>query len=133
MINLLRHIFLEDFFLKLFSLLLAIVVWLIVTFASQREAGMTPRVFSNLPVRVLSSTEDVRGFKVSPNEVEVTVQGNAKTLRNLQSKDIQAVVDLTGVATARDLHKPVEIAVPAGVAFIRVAPEEVQVIFPLDR
>jgi YbbR domain-containing protein len=133
MIKFLRHIFLEDFFLKLFSLLLAVVVWLIVTFASQKEAGITPRVFSSLPVRVLSSTEDVRGFKVSPNAVEITVQGNAKVLQNLQSKDIRAVVDLTGVAAARDLHKPVEVSVPAGVAFIRVAPEEVQVIFPPDR
>jgi YbbR domain-containing protein len=81
----------------------------------------------------LSSAEDVRGFKVSPNEVEVTVQGSARTLQNLQSKDIRAVVDLTGVAAARDLHKPVEVSVPAGVTFIRVAPEEVQVIFPPDR
>ena len=133
MIKFLRHIFLEDFFLKLFSLLLAVVVWLIVTFASQKEAGITPRVFSGLPVRVLSSTEDVRGFKVSPNVVEITVQGNAKALQSLQSKDIRAVVDLTGVAAARDLHKSIEVAVPAGVAFIRVAPEEVQIIFPPDR
>jgi YbbR domain-containing protein len=133
MIKFLRHIFLEEFLLKLFSLLLAVVVWLIVTFASQKEAGMTPRVFSNLPIRVLSSAEDVRGFKVSPSEVEVTVQGNANTLQNLASKDFQAVVDLTGVATARDLHKHVEVWVPAGVALIRVAPKEVQVIFPPDR
>jgi len=42
-------------------------------------------------------------------------------------------VDLTGVATARDLHKRVEVWVPAGVALIRVAPKEVQVIFPPDR
>ncbi|MGO8925430.1 MAG: hypothetical protein ACLQU3_00690 [Limisphaerales bacterium] len=133
MITFLRHLFLEDFLLKLFSLLLAVVVWLIVTFASQKEAGMTPRVFSNLPIRVLSSAEDVRGFKVSPDEVEVIVQGNVKTLQNLQSKDIRAVVDLTGVAAARDLHKPVEVSVPQGVTFIRVEPEEVQVIFPPDR
>jgi YbbR domain-containing protein len=133
MIKFLRHVFLEDFWLKLFSLVLAVVVWLIVTFASQKEAGMTPRVFSDLPIRVLSSAEDVRGFRVSPNEVTVTVQGNAKTLQNLRSKDIQAVVDLTGVGAARDLHKPVKVLFPAGVAFLHVAPEEVQVIFPPDR
>ena len=43
MINFLRHLFLDDFLLKLFSMLLAIVVWLIVTFASQKEVGTTPR------------------------------------------------------------------------------------------
>jgi len=133
MIKFLRHLFIEDFLLKLFSLMLAVVVWLIVTFASQKEAGTTPRIFYNLPVTVLSSSEDVRNFKVSPNEVIVTVQGDAKTVQNLQSKDIRAAVDLTGVAAARDLHKRIEVSVPAGVAFIRVAPEEVQVIFPPDR
>jgi hypothetical protein len=133
MIKFLRHIFLEDFWLKLFSLALAVVVWLIVAIASQKEAALTPRVFSNLPIRVLSSAEDVRGFKLSPNKAEVTVQANATTLQNLQSKDLRVEVDLTGVPTARDLHKRVEVSVPTGVALIRVVPEEVLVIFPPDR
>ena len=135
MIKFLRHLFIDDFLLKLFSLALAVVVWLIVTFASQKEAGTTPtpRVFYNLPVTVLSSAEDVRNFKVSPNEVIVTVQGDAKTLQNLQSKDIRATVDLTGVAVARDLRKRIEVSVPAGVTYLRVTPEEVQVIFPPER
>jgi YbbR domain-containing protein len=133
MIKFLRHLFLEDFLLKFFSLMLAVVVWLIVTFASQKEAGTTPRVFYNLPVTVLSSAEDVHNFKVSPNEAIITVQGDAKIVQNLQSIDIRATVDLTGVAAARDLHKRIEVSVPAGVAFIRVVPEEVQVIFPPDR
>ena len=82
---------------------------------------------------VLSSAEDVHNFKVSPSEVEVTVQGDPRTLQNLQSKDIRAMVDLTGVAAARDLRKRIEVSVPAGVTYMRVAPEEVQVIFPPDR
>jgi hypothetical protein len=133
MIALLRNLVLEDIWLKLFSLALAVLIWLTVTFASQKEAGTTPRVFFNLPVKVFSSTEDVRNFKVSPNGVIVTVQGDAKTVQDLQNKDIRAMVDLTGVAVARDLHKRVEIAVPAGVTCMRVVPEEVQVIFPPDR
>jgi YbbR domain-containing protein len=133
MIKFLRHLFLDDFLLKLFSLALAVVVWLIVTFASQKGAGTTPRVFYDLPVTVLSSAEDVRNFKVSPNEVIVTVEGDAKTVQNLQSKDVRVTVDLTGVGTARDLRKRIEVSVPAGIACMRVAPEEVQVIFPPDR
>ena len=133
MIPFLRNLVFEDFWLKLFSLALGVVVWLIVTFASQKEAGTTPRVFYNLPVTILSSAEDVRSFKVSPDEVIVTIQGDAKTVQNLQSKDIRAIVDLTGVAVARDLRKRVEVSVPAGVTHLRVAPEEVQVIFPPER
>ena len=133
MIAFLRNLVLEDIWLKLFSLALAVLIWVTVTFASQKEAGTTPRVFFNLPVTVVSSTEDVRDFKVSPNEVIVTVQGDANTVQNLQSKDIRAIVDLSGVAVARDLRKRVEAAVPAGVTCMRIVPEEVQVIFPPDR
>ena len=133
MIAFLRHLVFEDFWLKLFSLALAVLIWLTVTFVSQKEVGTENHVFSNLPVTVLSSAEDVRNFRVSPDQVEVTVQGDPGTLQNLQSKDIRAMVDLTGVATARDLRKRIEVSVPAGVTFMRVTPEEVQVIFPPER
>ena len=133
MIAFLRNLLFEDFWLKLLSLVLAVLVWLTVTFVSKKEIGTENRVFSNLPVTILASAEDVHNFKVSPREVEITVRGDLKTLQSLQSKDIQAVVDLTGVAAARDLRKRIEVSVPAGVTYLRVAPEEVQVIFPPDR
>jgi hypothetical protein len=133
MITFLRHLIFEDFLLKLFSLALAVLVWLTVTFVSQKDVWTDKRVFSSLPVTVLATVEDVHNFKLSPSEVAVTVQGDLKTLQNLQSKDIRAIVDLTGVGAARDLRKRIEVSVPAGVTHIRVMPEEVQVIFPPDR
>jgi hypothetical protein len=133
MIRFLRHLFFEDFLLKFFSLALAVVVWLIVTFASQKEAGTIPRIFYNLPVTVLSAGEDVRKVKVSPHDVIVSVQCSAKTLEHLQSTDIRAIVNLTGVAAARGLRKPVEVSVPSGVTFMRVVPDEVEITFPPDQ
>ena len=86
-----------------------------------------------LPVTILASAEDVHNFRVSPSEVAVTVQGNPRTLQNLQINDIRAIVDLTGVGAARDLRKRIEVSVPAGISQVRVTPEEVRVIFPPDR
>ena len=133
MIAFLRNLLLEDFWLKLFSLTLAVLIWLTVTFASQKEGRPVQRVFSHLPVLALSATEDVHNFRLSPAEVEVTVQGDPRTLQNLQDKDVRPTVDLTGVGVARELRKRIEVSVPAGVAHTHVAPEEVQVIFPPDR
>ncbi len=134
MIAFLRHLFLEDCWLKLLSLVLAVLIWLIVSFAaSQKEVGTSRQVFHSLPVLVLSSTDDVRNFKVSPSAVEVTVQGDADTMKKLHDEDVHAIVDLTGVSSPRDLRKRVEVAVPPGVAFISVVPQEVQVIFPPER
>jgi YbbR domain-containing protein len=134
MIAFLRNLVLEDFWLKLFSLVLAVLLWLTVTFASRKDTVADQRVLPKmLPVTILASTEDAHHFRVSPSEVAVTVQGNPKTLQNLQTNDIRAIVDLTGVGAARDLRKRIEVSVPAGVTLMRVMPDEVQVIFPPDR
>jgi hypothetical protein len=108
MIAFLRNLLFEDFWLKLFSLALAVLIWFTVTFVSQKDVRTESRVFSHIPVTVLSAAEDVRNFKVSPSEVAITVQTGVETLQNLQSKDIRAMVDLTGVAAVHELRKPVE-------------------------
>ena len=134
MIAFLRNLLLEDFWLKLFSLMLAVLLWLTVSFARRKDSGIDKQVLpKTLPVAILALAEDVHNFRVSPSEVEVTLQGNPKTLQSLQTNDLRAFVDLTGVGAARDLRKRIEVSVPAGVTPLSVIPEEVQVIFPPDR
>ena len=134
MIAFLRNLLLEDFWLKLFSLMLAVLLWLTVSFARRKDSGIDKQVLpKTLPVAILALAEDVHNFRVSPSEVEVTLQGNPKTLQSLQTNDLRAFVDLTGVGAARDLRKRIEVSVPAGVTPLNVIPEEVQVIFPPDR
>jgi YbbR domain-containing protein len=139
MIAFLRHLIFDDFWLKLFSLALAVLIWITVSLAIQKEVSPVAalaltnperRTFSNLPVVVMSSASDVRSFKVNPNEVEVTVEGDAKRLQSLQPKDIRVIVDLTGIESARDLTKRIEVSTPAGVTHVLVAPQEVHIIIP---
>jgi YbbR domain-containing protein len=136
MMKLLRHLFVDDFLLKLFSLALALLFWITVSFAIQQKEAFPPpaltpttevRTFSNLPVMVISSASDVHNFKVSPSQVEVTVQGDEREIRTLESKDVRALVDLTGTEAARSLLKRVEVSVPPGVTLVSITPEEVQV------
>lgn len=141
MIDLLRKTVLQDFWLKLFSFVLAVLTWFSISSVANQKDGLGPTsllslaplekmTLSRLPVVILSSAQDVRSFRVSPNEVDVTVQGEAKVLKTLQNKDIRVLVDLTGIGEARVLRKRIEVSTPAGVTYVRVAPEEVEVIFP---
>lgn len=138
MIGLLRDLILRDFWLKLFSLALAVLIWLTVSFAIKKEGSpvvsltLVPeeRTFSNLPVMVMSAAADVRNIKVRPDTVEVTVRGDAKIIRELRGKDIRVMVDLTGIETAQDLKKRIEVTTLAGISLVRVVPEHVQVMFP---
>ena len=137
MIAFLRELVLHDFLLKLFSMALAVLIWFTVT-EIQKEASPLPhltmnsdvKTFSNLPVVVMSAAQDVRSFKVNPSAVEVTVQGDAKILKNLSSKDIRVIVDLTGVEGTGGLRKRIEVSTPSGVTHVRVEPEEVEIRFP---
>ncbi|SPE56932.1 exported hypothetical protein [Verrucomicrobia bacterium] len=139
MIAFLRDLFLKDFWLKLFSLALAILIWLTVSFAIHKEnlpaplsiSPLTERTLFNLPVLVVSAAADVQEFRVDPNVVAVTVQGDSKLLDTLQSKDIRALVDLTGKpAPDGKLRAPIEVSTPAGVSHVKVVPPDVDVIFP---
>ena len=58
------------------------------------------------------------------------MRGDSKILKNLQSKDIRVLVDLTGIEAARSLRKRIEVSAPAGVTHVGVQPEEVDVIIP---
>ena len=137
MIAFLHHLVFHDFWLKLFSLVLAVLIWFTVSLAIQKETSPVPplirnmaqRTFLRLPVVVLSSAEDVREIEINPKEVEVTVEGEPRILQNVQSKDIRAIVDLTGIKAA-ELRKRIEVSTPAGVTHVRVAPQEVEIIYP---
>ena len=139
MIKFLRHVFVDDFWLKLFSLLLALLFWMTVSFAIQQKEtlpmpalSLTSEVrrFFNVPVQIVSSTADVRSFKVTPDHVELKVQGDAPVIENLRSKDVRAMVDLTGFETFPILRRPIEVSAPAGVTILNVLPQEAQVVPP---
>jgi YbbR domain-containing protein len=135
MIIFLRDLVLKDFWLKLFSLVMAVLLWFTVNIAVQKETSPltlihpSRRVLSSLPITVLTGAGEVRSFRVNPKEVEVTVQGDAKTVRGLQNKDVRVVLDLTGIEAAHDLKKSLEVTAPAGVTPVLVDPDEVQVVF----
>jgi YbbR domain-containing protein len=143
MIAFFRRLFFHDFWLKLFSLVLAVLIWLTVSFAIQRGGGATQppvlglnfkqRPFVGLPVVLLSSAIDVHEIRVEPKTVDVTVQGDARTIDRLQPSDNRVLVDLTGIEAARDLRKRIDVSTPPGVSHVRVIPSEVQITIPQKR
>ncbi|MGA2278838.1 MAG: CdaR family protein [Verrucomicrobiota bacterium] len=126
----------NDFGWKLFSLFLAVAIWLTVhqiyeepKTASGFAVGNTV-TFGNLPVRVVSAASDVRDFRVAPLTVKVTVSGSAEDMAKLQADQVHAVVNLTDIGPERDLHVPVDVSAPPGVTLVSVDPPKVGVIVP---
>jgi hypothetical protein len=124
-----RDLLTKDFGWKLFSLALAVAIWLIV----QTIRNESTRTFPNLPVLAVSASADVREFKINPGTVEVAVSGRPDVMAALADKEIHATIDLTDIETARDLRKRVDVSTPPGVTVLRVTPSYVDVVVPPDR
>ena len=140
-----RDWFIKDFGWKLFSVFLALAIWLTVHKILEESAPapvvVPPRLaattltnkFTNLPVLVVSAAADVREFHVTPNVVTISVSGRPEVMAGLQAGQVHALVDLTGIEAARDLHRPVDVSMPAGVTLANVDPAEVSVVIPPQR
>jgi YbbR domain-containing protein len=129
-----RNLVAKDFWLKLFSLALAILIWLTVKY-STGEGPASPwlALLGRAPdenivaVPVHMPTGLTQTFSADPAEVQVTLHGDPKILKTLRKQDIRAEVDLTGIESANGLLRPVEIILPQGVSYTHLAPEEVEV------
>lgn len=126
----------KDFGWKLFSLFLAVAIWLTVHkiyeepgVASGLVIGNTV-TFGNLPVLIVSTAKDVRDFRVAPLTVKVTVSGSAEDIAKLQANQVRATVDLTDIESAADLHRVVDVSTPPGVTLVNVDPPKVMVFPP---
>ena len=139
MIHFLHDLLFKNLVLKLVSFALAAFLYFTITVVAIHQDSPTleslnlhldRQAVPRVPVLVLSSAADVHDFKVDPQFVTVTVQGDAKKLAALQSNEIHAWVDLSGIEASGTLRKRIEVSTPAGVTFVQVSPPDVRVIFP---
>jgi hypothetical protein len=130
-----RNLVAKDFWLKLFSLALAILIWLTVRFSISGETTASPwlALLGRAPdenvvtVPVHMPPGITQNFSADPADVQVTLRGDPKILKNLRKEDIRAEVDLTGIESANGLLRPVQIILPQGVAYTHLTPDEVEV------
>jgi YbbR domain-containing protein len=132
----LRAWLVDDFGWKIFSLVLAIAIWLTVHRILEEAALPAPTVggatltYGNLPVLIVAAAADVHLYRVVPETVKVTVSGSPEAIAVLQANQIRATVDLTGIDSANDLKRSVDVSVPSGVTVTSVEPAKVGIIVP---
>ena len=146
----LRHYVLNNLGRKLVSLCLASLIWFAVSSADRKEprllesalesllpnpvTDLVPGEFTQIPIAVVSLAQDTRAFRLEPRQAKVIVSGERGLLRRLTAKDIQAVVDLTDLGSAKKsdantnlIIRPVRVRSPEGTTVLKVEPANVQV------
>jgi len=124
----------KDIGWKIFSVILALVIWLTVHKIYEEPGAANARArentYGDLPVLVVSESADVHDFRVVPATVSVTVSGPPEAMSTLQANEIRATVDLT---TGKELRQKVEISMPPNVTLVSVNPSRVSVILPTPK
>ena len=95
----------HNFWLKLFSLVLASLIWFVVHFDLQNTQNFGNDIFqdmaevgiTNVTVSVLASADDPRRFVIKPAAVEVLVKGRRAELRRVSASTVRVCVDLRGM------------------------------------
>jgi YbbR domain-containing protein len=130
-----RDLFIKDWGWKLFSLFLAVVIWLTVhkIIEEPKESAASaanPVTYGNLPVLIVASASDVHLYRVVPDNISVTVSGSPEAIAVLQANQIRVTVDLTDIESAKNLPRRVDVSVPDGIELVSVDPAKVSVIIP---
>ena len=131
-----RNWIVDDFGWKLFSVVLAAIIWLTVhkildeTKTVATADDETRITYNNLPLKMVSSTSDVSLYRPAALTVSVSVSGPRKLMDTLMPGQIHATVDLTGIETAKELRRQVEVSVPSGVGVEDISPKDVGIIPP---
>jgi len=113
MAGLWRRVFVQNFFLKFISLLMAVGLWLAVARSPIAEVEIkVPIEFRNLP-------DNLEIDSASFTQAQVRLRGPERAIHRLEPADIRAEVDLSNVQpgertfdlTARHVHVPQELEV----------------------
>ena len=116
-----KGFFIRNLFLKLISILLAIILWYFVVSEKSGETAISvPLDFRNIPNSLIITN--------NPEEsINLRIRGPATVLRGLSLKNVKAVIDLSdakgGLATFA--VEPEQITLPRGLKVTMVSPASV--------
>lgn len=126
-----REFIVHNFWWKVTSLLLAVIVWFVVK--AQDTSTSRPQVlprhsyrFKSHPLNVMRDSVDKRPLRVTPNEVDITVTTPITETSRLSASDIQTFVDLAEV-DPQTRKAPIRVYVTRGIRLEKITPTEAMV------
>jgi YbbR domain-containing protein len=129
-----RDYILDRFWLKLFSFILATLIWFTVQSKTQTPFRLATNPFRtketreiSRPVRLIVLPTTRRFFKPEPVEVRITIKGNPAVLDRLNPGEIDAQVNLTDATDSAASYIVKTENVPPGIDVIQIVPAMVMV------
>jgi YbbR domain-containing protein len=123
----LRYWLAHNWSLKLISVALAVMLWMLVVKETSSEIGMeVPLEFRNIPAQ-LEITGD------TTNMVQVRLRGSSNVIRQISARDVSTTIDLSKMRPGNKIVplSPQNVQAPFGAEVTRVNPSSVR--FNLER
>jgi hypothetical protein len=125
---------LHNFWLKIFSLGLAMMIWATVHIGITRDLALTNpsvthpfRTGIKLPVSIITRPGDARVFKVSPKEITAKIDGEEPIIRRMTGKEIKVYVDLSDVKSKGMTNGELRADAPKDVTVLELNPAAVSI------
>ena len=129
-----RDYILDRFWLKLFSFILATLIWFTVQSKTQTPFRFATNPFRtkenreiSRPVRLVTLPTNNRRFRPEPVEVRITLQGNPAVLDRLEPGDVEAQVNLTDATDSAASYTVKAVNIPQGIKVIQIVPAMVMI------
>ena len=121
----LPDLILRNFWLELFSVALAAVIWLGIHYGIRNELSISQLNINNItvPVAIFAPAGDSRVFKITPNEVVVFAVGDKAALR----KGIRVYVDLRRFRSRQSAAEELHAEAPPEINVLAISPSTVAV------
>ena len=105
--SILQQLFLSNWQIKIASLILAVIIWLIVN-----QSLVTSRTLSNIPVRIINipagkTIVDLQSNGTLTKRISLTVVCNKTLIDELTSNDLEVVIDLDNQKTTSEWYTTV--------------------------
>lgn len=116
-----RSLILDHLGLKVFSIILATLIWMAVRTNFASPAAEADRSFVNRPILVLTDNAEHSAVLVNPNQASVTLRGPASLMQIIKEEDVQVFVRLSEKRQFTG-ELPVHVHVPAGASVALLTP-----------
>jgi AmiR/NasT family two-component response regulator len=125
-----RNLILHNFWLKLFSIALATVLWLAIDNSIHNEKSLNQLLtadYIRVQVSVQTAPGDKRVFRITPNEVIVIAVGKDAASFQATRKDVRVNLDLTHFDAQASSTQELKAQAPPGITVLEIIPYTVQI------
>ncbi len=120
----------QNFWLKLFSLVLATMIWFAISGvqtnsrSDRATLGHSERKLKAVPITVMKSAADLRAFRVEPSTVDITVSGPSSQVQALTPQQVEVFINLTDMHDPVGPTKKINVHLPPGITLHTLSPAE---------